>query len=283
LAPVKTADLRAALGKKHNVTDVRVVGDDEAQVGTNIHVTFDVAMDATEATLFEQLIEPLKELKTADGRDVELSRPFPEASEIGGRIVGEFQMAAIGAMILSWFLIAMYVRIRFHEYKYGIAAVCALIHDVLVTLGVVCLFNRLGWVNAEVDMAMIAALLTIIGYSINDTIVVFDRVRENLSDQARLGTSHAFADIINTSINQTFSRTVLTTGHTLFVVLAQFVVNYGSGSSLEGFSFALVIGFISGTYSTIYVAGPIVNWLKAREKAPPPGPTAATEPVPQTA
>ena len=119
---------------------------------------------------------------------------------------------------------------------------------------------------------MIAAFLTIIGYSINDTIVIFDRIRENLSDQARLGdTKESFRELINRSINQTLSRTILTSSTTLFVVLAQFAVNYGSGSALEGFSFALMIGIMTGTYSTIFIASPIVLMLQEREK---PGSTA---------
>jgi preprotein translocase SecF subunit len=177
------------------------------------------------------------------------------------------------------------VRIRFHEYKYGIAAVVALVHDVLVTFGIVCLCNRLGLVNAEVNMTMIAALLTIIGYSINDTIVIFDRVRENLSDQARLGTNESFEALLNKSVNQTFSRTILTTGHTLFVVITQFLVNWGSGSDLEGFAFALMVGFIAGTYSTVFIAAPVVLWLRKREKQSPPTPTASApvQPAPQPA
>jgi len=284
LAPVRAEDVKTALSKRYDVSRVQVLdGGGDADAGKTLRLTFTVPKDTKEEALFQLVVEPLKDVKAADGKAVELSRPFPEASEIGGRIVGEFRMAAIGAMVLSWFLIAMYVRLRFHEYKYGIAAVVALIHDVLITLGIVCLCNRLGLVNAEVDMGMIAALLTIIGYSINDTIVVFDRVRENLSDQARLGTKETFVEILNKSINQTFSRTVLTSGHTLFVVLAQFLVNYGSGSSLEGFSFALIIGFIVGTYSSVLIAAPIVAWMKAREKTPPPTPATTVEPVPQTA
>jgi preprotein translocase subunit SecF len=124
----------------------------------------------------------------------------------------------------------------------------------------------MGWVSAELNLAMIAAFLTIIGYSINDTIVIFDRIRENLSDQARLGdTKESFRELINRSINQTLSRTILTSSTTLFVVLAQFAVNYGRGSALEGFSFALIVGIITGTYSTMFIASPMVLWLRERE------------------
>ncbi len=134
-----------------------------------------------------------------------------------------------------------------------------------VTLGAVVLFNWLGLVEAEIDLAMIAAFLTIIGYSINDTIVIFDRIRENLGEQARLGERIDMSEVINRSINQTLSRTILTSATTLAVVVIQFIVNYHAGTALEGFSFALVVGLISGTYSTIFIASPIVLWMWRRE------------------
>lgn len=127
-------------------------------------------------------------------------------------------------------------------------------------------------------MPMIAALLTVVGYSINDSIVVFDRIRENLADQQRLATKETFAELVNRSINQTFSRTVLTTGTTMITVLAQFLVTRGTGSSLEGFSFALVIGVGAGSYSTIFIATPILLWMKGREKSEGTAPAVVTTP-----
>jgi preprotein translocase subunit SecF len=115
-------------------------------------------------------------------------------------------------------------------------------------------------------MPMIAALLTIVGYSINDTIVIFDRIRENLSDQKRLGTRESFPELVNRALNQTFSRTILTSGVTLLTVVAMFLVTRGTGSALEGFSFALIVGMISGTYSTVFIATPVLLWLKGREE-----------------
>jgi SecD/SecF fusion protein len=196
-----------------------------------------------------------------------LSNPIPDVATLGGRMVGELKSAAIGAMFVAMFCIVMYIRVRFREYKYGLGAVAALLHDVLVALGLVVLFNRLGIVSCELSLSMIAAFLTIIGYSINDTIVIFDRVRENLRKQAKAGdTGRSFADTINLSINQTLGRTILTSFTTLFVVGALFAVNYGAGSELEGFAFAMIIGVFTGTYSTIFVASPVVMWLRSREK-----------------
>ncbi|MGE3539417.1 MAG: protein translocase subunit SecF [Candidatus Tectimicrobiota bacterium] len=134
------------------------------------------------------------------------------------------------------------------DLRYALAAIAAIYHDVLVTIGFLSLFNK------EFDLQIIAALLTIIGYSLNDTIVIFDRIRENLRGQRR----DAFPKIVNNSVNQTMSRTLLTTGHTLLVVLALFLLG---GEVLHDFAFALLIGMISGTYSTIYIAGAmLVYW-----------------------
>ena len=179
---------------------------------------------------------------------------------------------------------AMYIRVRFHEYKYGIAAAVAIVHDLLISFGFVVFANYMGWVNVELDLGMIAAFLTVVGYSINDTIVVFDRFRENLHDQKRLGDStESFSHVLNRSINQTMSRTVWTTATVVFVVAAQFLVNYGAGSSLEGFSFCLLVGMISGVYSTIYIATPILVWLHNREERKRPQGGEATPPVLATA
>lgn len=276
--PVKVEDVRLETAKVFQVQQVRVLGDEGATAGKTIQVAVDVPKDTKPTSLLGMLARPLGNLKNSAGEKISLSSPFPEASEIGGRMVGELQSAAIGAMILSWLLIALYVRIRFHEYKYGIAAIVAVIHDILVTFGFVVLMNRLGVVSAEIDMPMIAALLTVVGYSINDTIVIFDRIRENLADQHRLGTRDTFAELVNRAINQTFSRTILTTGTTLITVLAQFLVTRGTGSPLEGFSFALLIGVGAGAYSTIFIATPVLLWLKGREKSDGTAPAVVTTP-----
>jgi preprotein translocase subunit SecF len=180
-------------------------------------------------------------------------------------MVGELRNAAIGALILSWVLITLYVRVRFHEYKFGIAAVVALVHDVLVTFAVVVVANHLGIVNAELNLNMIACFLTIIGYSVNDTIVVFDRIRENLQENQRIGQHEPFPATINRAINQTMPRTLLTSGVTLFCVPSQFAVTSGTQSDLEAFSFAMIIGLLSGTYSTVYIAAPMLILMRNKE------------------
>jgi len=155
----------------------------------------------------------------------------------------------IGMLIYLWF--------RF-ELIYGVAAVVAVFHDTLITIGFFALTNQ------EISLTVIAAILTLVGYSMNDTIVVFDRIRENL----RLSRRESLSEVVNRSINQTLSRTVLTSGLTFLTVLALFVFG---GQVLKGFSFALVVGILIGTYSSIAVAAPMLvayqDWRAARGKA----------------
>lgn len=192
-------------------------------------------------------------LGEASGVGVRLSDPFPEVTEIGERLVQEHRDKAILALFFSLVAIVLYIRVRFLEYSYGFAAVCALVHDVLMTLGAIAAAAHFGLVDVEIDLAMIAAFLTIIGYSLNDTIVVFDRIRENLPR-----TDGSFSEVINLSINQTLGRTVLTSITTLLVVVTLLVFNRGMENLIEGFAFAMVVGVFVGTYSSIFVASPLL-------------------------
>jgi SecD/SecF fusion protein len=278
--PTTTEAVTATLAKALDVPVDKVVVevmkdgkvDEKATSGFEMRLQFDVAKSIdSEAKLVSYISQALTPATTANSEaaagSLNLSNPIPDATQIGTRMVGELKTSAIEAMLLSLFFIVMYIRVRFQQYKYGIAAVCALIHDVLVALGLVVGANALGIVESELSLSMIAAFLTIIGYSINDTIVIFDRVRENLANQAKFGdTSKSFADTINISINQTLARTILTSCTTMFVVGVLFAVNKGSGSELEGFAFAMIIGILTGTYSTIFIASPVLMWLRSREK-----------------
>jgi len=259
--PVLTATVKERLSKGLAGGQVTPLGDAAAESGKDYRVEWSTQKSTRRWQLAELVSTELADLKDADDQPIVLSDPFPEAQEIQGRLVNDLRNAAIGALILAWALIVFYLRIRFHEYKYGLAAVVALIHDVLVTFGIVVLCNHLGVVNAEISLAMIACFLTIIGYSVNDTIVVFDRIRENRIENARNGVDESFRSLINRSLNQTLSRTVLTTVLTLFVVIAQLIVNWNSGSDLEAFAFAMTIGMCCGVYSTMYIAAPILIWM----------------------
>ncbi|HMB70937.1 MAG TPA: protein translocase subunit SecF [bacterium] len=173
--------------------------------------------------------------------DLELRRE----ETVGPKIGGELRGAAGQAILLALALILIYITIRF-EFRFAVAAIVALVHDVVITLGVFSLANH------EISLAVIAAFLTIVGYSLNDTIVVFDRVRENL----RIPTGgRVYAEILNQSINQSLSRTIITSGTTILVVVALLVLG---GEVLRDFSFALTVGVLVGTYSSIYVATPIL-------------------------
>jgi len=153
-------------------------------------------------------------------------------------------LAGLGAMLI-------YIWFRF-ELSYGIAAVVATFHDVTITLGFFSLFNK------EITLTVIAALLTLVGYSMNDTIVVFDRIREN----ARLNKRENFVDLVNRSINQTLSRTILTSGLTFLAVLSLYLFG---GEVIHSFAYTLVVGVIVGTYSSIFIASPIVVYFQKRE------------------
>lgn len=202
--------------------------------------------------------------KDSAGRDFTLAQPVPESSAVGPQVVQKLRDDAILAIILSLFAVVMYIRVRFTEYSYGFAAVIALVHDVLVTLGFLALAIKLNIINAQISLVMIAAFLTIIGYSLNDTIVVFDRIRENLKP---LAGKMKLADIIDRSINQTLARTVLTSVTTMITVLILFAFNFGSRNDLEGFAYAVIVGVVVGTYSSMFVASPALLWFESRRQA----------------
>jgi SecD/SecF fusion protein len=275
--PVTVQWVRDRLQKALSLSTVTALGDATAIEAKDLRVEWTTSA-GTKTWEFDDIVsKELTDLKGPDGKLVLLSDPFPEAQEIQGRLVNDLRNSAIGALILAWGLIVLYLRVRFHEYKYGVAAVVALVHDVLVALVAVVFCNYLGLVDAEIDLAMIACFLTIIGYSVNDTIVIFDRIRENATENTRLGVAEPFRVLINRALNQTMSRTLLTSGLTLLVVIAQFAVNYNSGSGLESFAFAMIIGMVAGVYSTIYIAAPILIWLDKGEGAAPLAPPAGAE------
>jgi preprotein translocase subunit SecF len=173
-------------------------------------------------------------------------------SEMVGPQVGkDLRINGVKALLYAMAGTLIYISWRF-EYRFGIAAVVALAHDVLVTLGFLSIFGK------EIDLTVIAAMLAIIGYSINDTIIIFDRIRENIGRHA----DESLPIIVNRSINETMSRTILTSGTTLLVVLSLFFLG---GDVIHGFAFTLLVGIIAGTYSSVFVAGALILlWEKHR-------------------
>ena len=178
---------------------------------------------------------------------------------VGPKVGDELRQQALNATLLALAGMLVYVGLRF-EWIYGVGAVIACFHDTIITIGLFSLFGK------EITLTVIAALLTLVGYSMNDTIVIFDRIREN----NRLNNREKLADLINRSVNQTLSRTVMTSGLTFLAVMALFLFG---GPVLHGFAFALVVGILIGTYSSVFVASPIVlfwhNFADARKKTAP--------------
>jgi len=172
---------------------------------------------------------------------------------VGPKMGAEMQKQAI--YVVLWALLGMLVYIGFRfEWIYGLAAVIAVFHDTIITIGLFSVFNK------EISLTVIAALLTLVGYSMNDTIVVFDRIRENLKANKRM----PFPELVNASINQTLSRTILTSGLTFLTAMSLWIFG---GPVLNGFAFALVVGIIVGTYSSIFIASPIlIFWREFIEK-----------------
>jgi preprotein translocase subunit SecF len=172
---------------------------------------------------------------------------------VGPKIGADLQHQAVLAVLYALGGMLVYIAFRF-EWIYGVAAVVAVFHDTIITIGLFSLFGK------EISLTVVAALLTLVGYSMNDTIVVFDRIRENL----RMSRRESLPDVVNRSINQTLSRTVLTSGLTFLTVLSLYIFG---GPVLKGFSFALVVGILIGTYSSIAVAAPmLVAWQEWRGK-----------------
>ncbi len=198
----------------------------------------DIGQLSSVAGVTPQIVEVLKQ-------DFALGRfAIRSVDIVSPKISAELREQAVMATLFALAGMLVYIAFRF-EWIYGVAAVVAVFHDVLVTFGLFSLFDK------EISLTVVAALLTLVGYSMNDTIVIFDRIRENL----KLMRKESYPSLVNISINQTLARTVLTSGLTFLAVLSLWLFG---GQVLNGFAFALVVGIIVGTYSTIFVASPIV-------------------------
>ena len=199
--------------------------------------------------LEENFIENLKnELK----KDLGNSFNFRRVESVGPKVSSELLKSGILAILLSLGAMLIYIWIRF-EWQFSLGAIAAIFHDVIITLG---FFSIL---NLEINLSIVAAVLTIVGYSMNDTVVIFDRVRENLKKFSDI----KIFDLTNISINETLSRTIITSATTLLALLSIFIFG---GEILKGFSFAMILGVIIGTYSSIYIANPILVMLKVSQK-----------------
>jgi len=219
-----------------------------------------------EPDVAKELLPKLQD-KLANDRDL----LFERITNFGETVAGETRSLAVIATVASWIIIIVYLWWRFHSFTYGLAAVLAVVHDVLITLGAIAVSYWLAKVpyistllqidQFKIDLPIVAAFLTLIGFSTNDTIVIFDRIREIKGKTPNLTNK-----MVNDAINQTLSRTILTSFTAWLVVVILYFVG---GEGLHGFAFALVVGFFSGTYSTVYIATPILIDFVATKPQPP--------------
>lgn len=172
---------------------------------------------------------------------------------VGPQVGKDLRGKGIKAILYAMLGILVYISWRF-EFRFAVGAIVALCHDVLITLGAFSVFGK------EIDLPIIAAFLAIIGYSLNDTIIVYDRIRENLGKHNK----ESFSFIVNRSINETLSRTLLTSGTTMLVVMALFILG---GGVIHNFAFAMLVGILIGTYSSVFVASPVLIFWEERRKA----------------
>lgn len=238
--PVTVAEVRDVL-KEHDLGNsiIQLESSDGAQSAQGVLIRTVVIDDSVRRAVMDDLKNKLG--------DFQIQR----VEQVGATIGGELIQQAVMAIVLSWVLMIGYITMRF-EFKFAVAAIIALIIDVMVTLSYFSLFHM------EMDSSFVAALLTVVGYSINGTIVIFDRIRENLKIHRR---SESLSDMVDNSIWQTMTRTCYTVGTSLFAVVAIFL---WGGETIRNFSFAMLVGFGSGAYTSIFLAGPL--WLFLRGK-----------------
>ena len=242
--PTPIADIRAALereelrglvvqdvGQGGHEFQIRALGGEEGGRST-------AAGDAIRAGLKEKFGEGTYEVLRVE--------------TVGPKVGRELWRNASLAVLAATIMMGAYIAFRF-DLRFGIGAAVALLHDVFITIG------ALSLANMEFDLTTVAALLTVVGFSVNDTVIISDRIRENMRKMRR----ESLATIINLSINETLSRTIITSGTAVLVTGALFVLG---GSVIHSFAFALLVGFVVGTYSSIYIASPIVLYLEERKK-----------------
>ena len=195
----------------------------------------------------------IENIKTKLSKNLGGNFSFRRVENVGPKVSGELLKSGLIAIVLSLSAMLIYIWIRF-EWQFSLGAIIALIHDVIITIG---FFSILEF---EINLSIVAAVLTIVGYSMNDTVVIFDRVRENLKKYS----SKSINEISNLSINETLSRTIITSSTTLLALLSIF---FFGGKILHGFSFAMILGVVFGTYSSIFIANPILIKLKVNQKS----------------
>lgn len=243
--PVQTDDVREVLLTEFDVApEVKTYGSsNEVKITTSFMI--DDSSPETEAIVSKKLRDGLSKISP--------NYEIKDAQTVGPTIANDIKISAIYSVIFSIIVIFLYIFIRFRRWEFGVSAIVALAHDVLVLLSIFTLFNGILPFSLDIDQAFIAAILTVMGYSINDTVVVFDRVREYVNEGK--GKGQNVSTVINNALNSTLSRTVVTGICVIAVLIIIFIFG---GEILRGFSFAMLIGVIFGTYSSLFVATPFV-------------------------
>ena len=239
--PVSVAQVRTVLSDHQLGSSVIQLGSSDQQVESSQSVLIRTGLVSD-----SQRVEVMNDLTSRLGKNEVL-----RVENVGATVGSDLVKSAVGAVVLSWVLMIIYITIRF-ELRFALAAIVALIIDVLVTL------TWFSVLHLEIDSSFVAALLTVVGYSVNGTIVVFDRIRENLHTHRR---NESMGDLVDASIWQTMTRSVYTTLTTLFAVVAIFLFG---GETIHNFSFAMLVGFGSGFYTSTFLAGSM--WLFFRKK-----------------
>ncbi|MGO1752178.1 MAG: protein translocase subunit SecF, partial [Psychroflexus sp.] len=257
---VNATEVENHLLEEFESIDAKTYGaDSQLKITTNYKI--EAEGDAIDAEIQEKLYQSLKEYLPAElsyesfrvenTSDAESKLGVMSAVKVGPTIADDIKTASFYAIFGSLFVVFLYILIRFRKWQFSLGAVLAVSHDVIIVLGLFSLLYGVLPFSLEIDQAFIAAILTVIGYSLNDTVVVFDRVREYFNEH----TSWPMRKLIDTSVSSTISRTVSTSLTTLVVLLAIFIFG---GDSIRGFMFALIIGVVVGTYSSVFIATPIM-------------------------
>jgi len=263
--PVVATEMKVAMSESFENAGVEVknFGSDKVMKVTTAYLVDDeseTADDKVKNALI-QGVEKFKGIKYTES-DAQLDDQhflIPSSSKVGATIADDIKGSALEASLVSFVLIFLYILVRFKRWTYSAGAIIALIHDTLFVVASFAIVGLFG-ITFEIDQVFVAAILTIIGYSINDTVIIFDRIREYLG----FGANHERSKVFNDAINSTLSRTLITSGTTLVVVI---VLLFFGGEVLRGFSFALFIGIVIGTYSSIFIATPIVLDLDKEKEA----------------
>ena len=264
--PVEATIMKSDLTKgfENAGTEVKNYGGNNVMKVTTSYLVDDESEEADEKVK-RSLIAGIettsgKKYTEFDGQLDDTHFTIPSSSKVGATIADDIKESAFMAGGLSILSIFIYILIRFRKWQFSTGAIVALIHDVLFTISAFAIVRVFG-LQLEIDQVFVASLLTIIGYSINDTVIIFDRIREYMA----LGTSHDKYRIFNSAITGTLSRTVITSSTVLLVVLVLLIFG---GETLRGFSFALVVGVVIGTYSTVFIAAPLVIDLDRKSQEP---------------